>query len=241
MRRASVRDGAPTRRASPTTRPTGVSRAGWRSRAAWRSRPARVARRAFEATSASLALVVLSPVLLVTAVAVALRLGRPILFRQDRAGRDGRVFRLWKFRSMLPLDPSRGLVSDADRLTRFGALLRSTSLDELPGLVNVVRGDMGLVGPRPLPPIYLDRYTPQQARRHEVAPGLTGLAQVAGRNAIPWEDRLALDVRYVDEASPLLDARILLRTVRVVLSREGVSADGVATMTEFRGSGERTA
>ena len=210
MRRASVRD---------------VGRAG------------RAARRAADVVVAAAALVVLSPVLLLTAAAVGAALGRPVLFRQERVGRGGRVFRLRKFRSMLPVDEARGLVSDADRLTPFGRLLRSTSLDELPGLVNVLVGDMSLVGPRPLPPVYLDRYTPEQSRRHEVAPGLTGLAQVAGRNTLSWDDRLALDVRYVDEASPLLDARILLRTVRVVLSREGVSAEGSATMTEFRGTG----
>jgi lipopolysaccharide/colanic/teichoic acid biosynthesis glycosyltransferase len=204
-------------------------------------RAGRAARRAADVVAAAAALVVLSPVLLVTAVAVGVALGRPVLFRHERVGRGGRVFRLWKFRSMLPVDESRGLVSDADRLTPFGRLLRSTSLDELPGLVNVLVGDMSLVGPRPLPPVYLDRYTPEQARRHEVAPGLTGLAQVAGRNTLSWDDRLALDVRYVDEASPLLDARILLRTVGVVLSREGVSAEGVATMTEFQGSGGRAA
>jgi lipopolysaccharide/colanic/teichoic acid biosynthesis glycosyltransferase len=201
----------------------------------------RAARRAADVVAAAAALVVLSPVLLVTAVAVGAALGRPVLFRHERVGRGGRVFRLWKFRSMLPVDEARGLVSDADRLTPFGRLLRSTSLDELPGLVNVLVGDMSLVGPRPLPPVYLDRYTPEQARRHEVAPGLTGLAQVTGRNTLSWDDRLALDVRYVDEASPLLDARILLRTVGVVLSREGVSAEGAATMTEFQGSGGRAA
>lgn len=173
--------------------------------------------------------------MLVTALVVGVKLGRPVFFRQERAGRGGRVFRLWKFRSMLPVDESRGLVSDADRLTPFGRLLRSTSLDELPGLFNVIVGDMSLVGPRPLPPLYLDRYTPEQSRRHEVAPGLTGLAQVAGRNSLDWEDRLALDVRYVDEVSPLLDAWIVLRTVGVVLRREGVTAEGAATMTEFQG------
>ncbi|GAA0965570.1 sugar transferase [Frigoribacterium faeni] len=198
-------------------------------------------RRAADLVLAVAALVVLAPVMLATALAVAARLGRPVFFRQERVGRGGRVFRLWKFRSMLAQDESRGLVSDADRLTPFGRLLRSTSLDELPGLFNVVVGDMSLVGPRPLPPLYLDRYTPEQSRRHEVAPGLTGLAQVAGRNSLGWDDRLALDVRYVDEASPFLDAWIVLRTVRVVLRREGITAEGAATMTEFQGASDQPA
>lgn len=180
------------------------------------------------------ALVVLAPVIAGTAVAVARSLGRPVLFRQPRPGRHGRVFTLVKFRTMLPPDPA-GATSDADRLTPAGARLRSASLDELPSLWNVVRGDMALVGPRPLLVQYLERYSPEQARRHQVRPGLTGWAQVNGRNAVTWEDRLAMDVWYVDHRSHALDARILWMTVRAVVRREGISADGHATMPEFLG------
>ncbi len=141
-----------------------------------------------------------------------------------------------KFRTMLEPDPALGLVSDADRLTPFGAFLRSTSLDELPTLWNIVRGDMSIVGPRPLLIRYLDRYTPEQARRHEVRPGLTGLAQVSGRNSVDWDQRLALDVEYVDHHSLRGDLVIIARTVSAVLRRKGVAAEGEATMHEFMGS-----
>lgn len=188
-----------------------------------------------------LAAVVLSapltvPVALVVAVVVALGLGRPVLFRQERAGLGGRPFVLLKFRTMLEPDPARGLTTDDERLTRLGRLLRSTSLDELPGLVAVLRGDMSLVGPRPLPTSYLELYSPEQARRHDVRPGVTGLAQVSGRNGLSWEDRLRLDVEYVREKSLLLDLRLLVRTVLVVLRRDGVSAEGHSTCPAFTGS-----
>lgn len=176
------------------------------------------------------------PLQAVVALAVRRRLGSPVLFRQQRPGRDGKPFTLVKFRTMLPLDPTAGLVSDESRMDPFGAWLRATSLDELPTLWNLVRGDMSLVGPRPLLMQYLERYSPQQARRHEVRPGLTGLAQVSGRNAVTWEDRLRLDVQYVDSRSLRLDLAILARTVRLVLSRSGVAAPGAATMPEFLGS-----
>jgi len=198
-----------------------------------RRRPYDVVKRVLDAASAALLLLVTSPVILVVAFFVVVRLGRPVLFRQTRPGRDGRIFTLLKFRTMLDSDPARGLVSDADRLPAFGRRLRSTSLDELPTLWNVLRGDMSLVGPRPLLVEYLERYSPEQARRHEVRPGVTGLAQVSGRNAITWEERFALDVRYVDERGPRLDARILAATVRVVLSRSGISEDGHVTMSRF--------
>jgi lipopolysaccharide/colanic/teichoic acid biosynthesis glycosyltransferase len=146
------------------------------------------------------------------------------------------VFDLVKFRSMLPVDENNGLVSDEDRMTTFGAFLRSTSLDELPTLWNVLRGDMSLVGPRPLLVRYLDRYSPRQARRHEVRPGVTGLAQISGRNAISWEDKLELDVRYVETRTFLGDLRLLVATVGRVVLREGVTAEGSVTATEFRGS-----
>lgn len=178
-------------------------------------------------------LVLSLPVQALIAAAVAARLGRPVLFRQTRPGRHGRPFQIVKFRSMRPLDPSAGLVDDESRLTPFGRVLRSTSLDELPALWNVVRGDMSLVGPRPLLMQYLDRYSPEQACRHDVPPGLTGLAQVAGRNAVSWEERLALDVQYVRSRSLRLDLRILVDTVGLVLRRTGISADGAATMPEF--------
>ena len=181
-------------------------------------------------------LVVTAPVQAAVAVAVAGRLGRPVLFRQRRPGRDGVPFTILKFRTMRPLDAAAGHLDDASRLTSLGRFLRATSLDELPTLVNVLRGDMSLVGPRPLLMAYLPRYSPTQARRHEVRPGLTGLAQVSGRNAVGWDERLALDVEYVDTRSLRLDLVILARTVAAVVRREGISADGEATMPEFLGS-----
>lgn len=196
-------------------------------------RPYDVAKRALDAATSAVGLVVLSPVILVTALVVRVNLGSPVLFTQQRPGRGGRVFRLYKFRSMRNVDESRGLVTDEQRLTRFGRILRSTSLDELPSLWNVLHGDMSMVGPRPLLVEYLPRYTPEQARRHEVRPGITGLAQVNGRNTVDWEQRFALDVRYVDSRSLALDARILIGTVRSVLVREGISAEGHATMRKF--------
>lgn len=196
-------------------------------------RPYDVAKRALDAAASAVGLVVLSPVILVTALVVRVNLGSPVLFTQQRPGRGGRVFRLYKFRSMRNVDESRGLVTDEQRLTRFGRILRSTSLDELPSLWNVLHGDMSVVGPRPLLVEYLPRYTPEQARRHEVRPGITGLAQVNGRNTVDWEQRFALDVRYVDSRSLALDARILIGTVRSVLVREGISAEGHATMRKF--------
>jgi lipopolysaccharide/colanic/teichoic acid biosynthesis glycosyltransferase len=182
-------------------------------------------------------LVVLSPVLLVVAVLVAVGLGRPVLFRQPRPGRQGRVFTLIKFRTMLDVDEQRGLVTDADRLTALGRILRATSLDELPTMWNVLRGDMSLVGPRPLLLRYLERYTPEQARRHLVRPGVTGLAQVRGRNALSWEEKFALDVWYVDHRSIALNARICAETILTVLRRDGIAAAGDVTMPEFTGSG----
>ena len=176
------------------------------------------------------------PVLVVTSLVVAAALGRPVLFRQERAGLRGRPFQLVKFRTMTDArDASGELLADAHRLTRFGRFLRSTSLDELPELWNIVRGEMSLVGPRPLPVRYLPRYSAAQARRHDVLPGLTGLAQVSGRNAVDWDDRLAFDVEYVRRASLGLDLSILLRTLGSVVSRRGVSAPGEATMSEFKG------
>ncbi len=182
----------------------------------------------------SMGLLVSAPVQLGTAVVVLVTMGRPVLFRQPRPGKDAEVFELVKFRTMLLPDATH--VTDAERLTRLGKFLRASSLDELPTLWNVLRGEMSLVGPRPLLVEYLERYTPEQARRHEVRPGVTGLAQVKGRNGLSWDEKLALDVDYVDRRSFWLDMHILLGTVGVVLRRRGVSADGEATMTRFLGS-----
>lgn len=179
-----------------------------------------------------------APIMAAAALAVRWTMGAPVFFRQARAGLGGRSFRLVKFRTMRPADPGEeGPESDDARTTPVGRFLRRTSIDELPSLLNVLRGDMSLVGPRPLPTAYLPRYSATQARRHEVRPGLTGLAQVEGRNLLSWDERLDLDVRYVDEWSVGLDLRILWRTVGVVLRRTGIDhAEGV-TMTEFRGPG----
>ncbi|MFQ6171905.1 sugar transferase [Oryzobacter sp. R7] len=192
-------------------------------------------KRASDLVVASVALLLTAPLQGVVAVLVRWRLGSPVLFRQVRPGLHGRPFELVKFRTMRPVDAQRGWVDDADRLTSFGRRLRSTSLDELPALWNVLRGDMSLVGPRPLLVEYLELYTPEQARRHEVRPGLTGLAQVSGRNAVSWEERLRLDVEYVRTRTLLGDLRILGRTVTAVLRREGISARGDVTMPRFRG------
>jgi len=192
-------------------------------------------RRAFDVLVAAAAAAVLAPVIGVLAAAVRSRLGRPVLFRQERAGLGGRPFTMCKLRTMSEArEPDGELLPDDQRLTAFGLGLRATSLDELPELWNVVRGDMSLVGPRPLPIAYLDRYTPTEARRHEVRPGITGWAQVNGRNTTSWEERLAMDVWYVDHRSLSLDLKIVLRTVGVVLRRTGVAAAGHATMAELR-------
>lgn len=197
-------------------------------------------KRAFDLAVTLPALILSLPVQAVVAVAVRAKLGSPVIFSQERPGLAGRVFIMRKFRTMLEPDGTTGLVTDIDRLTPFGAFLRSTSLDELPTLWNIVRGDMSLVGPRPLLVRYLDRYSVVQSRRHEVRPGLTGLAQVSGRNAISWDQRLALDVEYVDTHTLRADVCIIIRTVTAVLLRDGISAEGNATMPEFRGNPDST-
>lgn len=194
-------------------------------------------KRTLDVVGAAVALVLLSPVIALTAACVAIDVGRPVIFAQPRPGRHGRIFTLYKFRSMRSIDDTRRLIADDQRVTRFGRILRASSLDELPSLWNVLRGEMSVVGPRPLLVDYLDRYTPEQARRHEVRPGLTGLAQVAGRNAVSWERRFALDVTYVDERSLRLDTRILVRTVGLVLRREGITAPGSVSAHTFEGTG----
>lgn len=199
-------------------------------------------KRWFDAGVALVLLVVLSPVLLLTGVLVALFLGRPVLFCQQRPGRGAAPFTMVKFRTMRDAKASDGsLLPDAERLTRLGRFLRAASLDELPELWNVLKGEMSLVGPRPLLMDYLRHYTPEQARRHEVRPGITGWAQVHGRNTAAWEDRLRLDVWYVEHWSFWLDVRILLRTAWTVVRREGISATGHATMPRFDETGANVA
>jgi sugar transferase EpsL len=194
-------------------------------------------KRFFDFSLSLCALVILGPVLVLVAAFVRLRLGTPILFRQQRPGLHGIPFTIYKFRTMTDARDALGnLLPDVDRLTPFGRFLRSTSLDELPELLNVLKGEMSLVGPRPLLMQYLDRYTPTQMRRHEVKPGITGWAQINGRNAISWDKRLALDVWYVDHWSIRFDIRILLLTFWEVIKREGINQSEHATMEEFKGT-----
>jgi lipopolysaccharide/colanic/teichoic acid biosynthesis glycosyltransferase len=193
-----------------------------------------VLKRTFDLVVATVALVLLSPVLVAVALTVLVSMGRPVLFRQVRPGLHGAPFAILKFRTMRPpLRPGGELYDEADRLTRVGKLLRATSLDELPELFNVLRGQMSLVGPRPLLVEYLTRYTPEQARRHLVRPGITGLAQISGRNELDWERRFELDVHYVDHRSFRLDLSILARTLPGVLRRTGISAEGHVTAPQF--------
>jgi lipopolysaccharide/colanic/teichoic acid biosynthesis glycosyltransferase len=199
-------------------------------------------KRLFDMVAAALALLLLVPVLVLLVWQVRRKLGIPVLFRQSRPGRYGEPFEMIKFRTMRDAFDAEGRpLPDSERLTAFGRWLRATSLDELPELWNVLKGDMSLVGPRPLLLEYLPLYTPEQARRHEVRPGITGWAQVNGRNAISWEEKFALDVWYVDNRSFWLDMKILWMTAKKVLARDGISAAGEATMPKFFGSvGNRT-
>jgi sugar transferase EpsL len=184
-----------------------------------------------------LALILLSPIIGIVALLVRLKLGSPVLFRQERPGLHGKIFIMYKFRTMTDARYAAGnLLPDAERLTTFGRFLRSSSLDELPELWNVIKDEMSLIGPRPLRVEYLPLYTPHQARRHGVRPGITGWAQINGRNLVAWEDRFEMDVWYVDHLSLQLDVKILLLTVRAILKRDGISADGQATMYKFTGS-----
>ncbi len=194
-------------------------------------------KRVFDVCVATLGLVLLSPLLAILALLVWVFQGRPILFRQQRPGYKGRPFIIYKFRTMNDRRDANGnLLPDAERLTPFGRFLRSTSLDDLPQLINVLRGEMSLVGPRPLLMQYLERYSPEQMRRHDVLPGITGWAQVNGRNALSWEEKFRLDVWYVDHWSFWLDMRILFMTLWKVLKREGISQPGHVTMEEFKGN-----
>jgi lipopolysaccharide/colanic/teichoic acid biosynthesis glycosyltransferase len=185
---------------------------------------------------ASIAVLLLSPLFVVIALCVRFTMGSPVFFRQTRPGQGGRAFTLLKFRTMKVEQAGAGVLSDGERLTPLGRVLRRTSLDELPELINVVRGEMSLVGPRPLLMEYLPLYNPEQARRHEVRPGITGWAQVNGRNGIDWEEKFKLDLWYVEHRSFMLDLRILWMTVEGVLSARGISHPGQATMERFRGT-----
>lgn len=197
-------------------------------------------KRLFDVMVASLGLMLLALPMIVLAVLIRFALGGPVFFRQMRPGRFGKPFELIKFRSMTDArDAAGALKPDADRLTPFGRWLRASSLDEVPSLLNVLKGEMSLVGPRPLLVEYLPLYTPLQARRHEVRPGLTGWAQVNGRNALTWEEKFEFDVWYVDNRSLWLDIRILFMTVKKVFARDGISAQGEATMSRFLGSSEK--
>ncbi len=186
---------------------------------------------------AVLAMIILSPLILITAVFVRFKLGSPVIFKQERPGRNGSIFTLYKFRTMTDKKDENGeLLPDEVRLTKFGKFLRSTSLDELPELWNIIQGDMSIVGPRPLLVDYLPRYNAYQARRHEVRPGITGLAQVHGRNSISWEEKFDYDVSYVDNVSFLEDWRIVFQTLLVVFRRDGINSENAATMEDFMGT-----
>ena len=196
-----------------------------------------VVKRAIDIVCSGLGLIVLSPILVIAAILIRKNLGSPIFFTQDRIGKDGKVFKMIKFRTMLDATDKYGnQLPDEERLTSFGKLLRSTSIDELPELVNVFLGDMSLVGPRPLLVEYKDLYSTEQWRRHEVRPGITGWAQVNGRNSISWAERFKLDVEYIDNYNLILDIKILFMTVLKVIKKDGISQDGHVTMEKFNGN-----
>lgn len=196
----------------------------------------RIAKRALDVTGAAAGLIATAPITVPTAIAIRATMGSPVLFEQERPGYKGKPFKLKKFRTMRNLKPGEDmLASDGNRITALGKFIRSTSIDELPSLLNVLNGDMSLVGPRPLLMRYLERYNDHQARRHDAKPGVTGWAQVNGRNALGWTEKFDLDVWYVEHADLLLDLQILAMTVLKVVQRDGISAEGQATMTEFMG------
>jgi len=194
-------------------------------------------KRLFDIISSMAGLILISPLLAILAVLVRIKLGSPVLFCQQRPGLGGKAFVIYKFRTMTDQREASGnLLPDKQRLPAFGRFLRSTSFDELPELLNVLKGDMSIVGPRPLMMKYLDRYSPQQARRHEVKPGITGWAQINGRNTISWEDKFKLDVWYVDNRTFWLDMKIILKSIWMVIAKEGITQQGRATMDEFMGT-----
>lgn len=196
-------------------------------------------KRFFDIVSSLLAIIVLSPLLLIVSILVRIKLGSPVLFKQERPGKDEKIFTLMKFRTMTDERDENGeLLPDEVRLTKFGKFLRSTSIDELPELFNILKGDMSVIGPRPLLVQYLPRYNVHQHRRHEVRPGLSGWAQVNGRNAISWQEKFNLDVEYVDNYSLFMDIKILFMTVINVFKRDGISSETSATMEEFMGNDE---
>ena len=197
----------------------------------------RYIKRFFDIFSSLIAIIILSPVLIITAILVRTKLGSPVLFKQERPGKDEKIFTLMKFRTMTDEKDENGeLLPDEVRLTKLGQFLRSTSIDELPELFNILKGDMSVIGPRPLLVRYLPRYNEHQHRRHEVRPGLSGWAQVNGRNTVSWEDKFNMDVEYVDNYSLVMDIRILFMTVLNVLKHEGISSETSATMEEFMGN-----
>lgn len=194
-------------------------------------------KRFFDFVLSCIAIIFLSPVMLITALLVRIKLGSPIIFKQERPGKNEKIFSMYKFRTMTDeRDEEGNLLPDEIRLTRFGKLLRSTSLDELPELFNILKGDMSIIGPRPLLVEYLPRYNEEQRHRHDVRPGLSGLAQVNGRNAISWEEKFQYDVQYVRNISFVGDCRIILQTIKNVIKRDGISAEGSATMEKFQGT-----
>lgn len=194
-------------------------------------------KRAIDILGSSLGGLLISPILIIIAILIRIKLGSPIFFNQDRVGKDGKIFKIIKFRTMLEAYDKFGEpLSDKERVTSFGNFLRSTSLDELPELINVLKGDMSLVGPRPLLVEYIDLYSKEQFRRHEVRPGMTGYAQVNGRNNLNWDEKFKMDVEYVDNVNLLLDIKILFLTIFKVLKRDGISKDGHVTMDKFKGN-----
>ncbi len=201
-----------------------------------RSKNSRLIKSLLDRVFAAIALLMFSPLILIVAIAIYFRMGSPLIFSQPRPGKDGKIFLFYKFRTMTDERDAEGnLLDDEQRLTAFGEFLRESSLDEIPQLWNILRGDMSMVGPRPLLVRYLERYSPQQARRHEVKPGITGLAQVKGRNAITWEEKFQLDVWYIDNWSLWLDLKILVMTFVKVLRKEGIDEEGQVSSSEFIG------
>lgn len=197
-------------------------------------------KRILDFTLSLIALIVLSPILLVVAILVRIKLGSPVIFKQQRPGKDEKIFTLYKFRTMTDKKDEEGnLLPDSERLTRFGKMLRSTSLDELPELINILKGDMSIVGPRPLLVEYLELYNEEQKHRHDVRPGLTGLAQVSGRNSLTWEEKFKEDIQYIENISLIGDIKIILKTVIKVFKREGISQEGNETIERFKGSEEK--